>query len=196
MSCPIEKERRVLRVAEIAATASCTGEGEGRNYLFGQRNMRMSFSLQMYQFRFMLRRLQPFFPFSPSICSHYDVQITLLLAQKISSNLEKKVLFFDRFCPFFPLYNPLRCNGFMATWQKYSHESSISTAALHIACQSSSKKKNILYRRIFVRVKRCIAYYFEPFPLIQTLIRSKWHNNNKKIGVFLYNGWLSWTAPF
>jgi len=43
MSCPIEIEGRVLRVAENAATASHTGERERGNYLLGQRNMRMSF---------------------------------------------------------------------------------------------------------------------------------------------------------
>lgn len=43
MSCPIEIERRVLCAAENAATASLTEEGLRKNYLFGQRNMRMSF---------------------------------------------------------------------------------------------------------------------------------------------------------
>lgn len=43
MSCPIEIERRVLCAAENAATASLTEERRRENYLFGQRNMRMSF---------------------------------------------------------------------------------------------------------------------------------------------------------
>lgn len=43
MSCPIEIERRVLRAAENAAMARLTEEGRRENYLFGQRNMRMSF---------------------------------------------------------------------------------------------------------------------------------------------------------
>lgn len=43
MSCPIEIERRVLCAAENAAMASLTEEGRRENYLFGQRNTRMSF---------------------------------------------------------------------------------------------------------------------------------------------------------
>lgn len=43
MSCPIEIEKRVLYAVENAAMARLIEEGRRENYLFGQRNMRMSF---------------------------------------------------------------------------------------------------------------------------------------------------------